>query len=109
MSILLSASSSSATTTTTSETNSAHLPSTKGSPQHAAERALAMGCGQGPRTEQRLKGCKKTQTKTGPNPSTLGLEQWLSALELKIELYVCMVQVRSCRHAGRGGDLPYTR
>lgn len=77
----------STTVTTSSETLRPPLIRKVRPPEHAAaEQALALGCGQGPGTEQRDKNIfkKPKQNRTGPNPLMLGLEQWLSALELKI-------------------------
>lgn len=48
----------------------------------AAQQAPGLGGGQGPRLCRGLQVFKNN--KTGPNPLPVGLEQWLSALELKI-------------------------
>lgn len=69
---------------TSSETNSRSPTSREVLPSKrtAAEQAPGLGGGQGPKLCRGLQVFKNNRT--GPNPLPVGLEQWLSALELKI-------------------------
>lgn len=69
---------------TPSETNSRSPTSHEVLPSKraAAQQAPGLAGGQGPRLRRGLQVFKNN--KTGPNPLPVGLEQWLSALELKI-------------------------
>lgn len=74
-------------------------------------------CSQRPRAEQKAKKIKKNPKTKQDRPLTL--EQWLSGLELKIEIYGYTVQVRGsralytwdrlCTRSQRAAALPLTR
>lgn len=74
-------------------------------------------CPQWPRTEQKAKEIKKKPKPKQDRP--LMLEQWVSGLELKIEIYGYIVQVRGsrglytrdrlCTRSQRAAALPVTR